>query len=144
MHDRIKAMLRRLFAAATAVFLVGSLGVGSVFAAGHPAPSVYVDGTLYRTFGTPTDFTGTGAPDQSFDTIYNLNDPNLFNVADSAPGDRDYNGGRWKVLLVTWHVAPYQLYSDAQVWAAQTAGDLTVNPVPVKEFLCPVIPINGR
>ena len=37
---------------------------------GVSGPSFYVDGSLYRTVGTPTDLSNTGAPDSSFETIY--------------------------------------------------------------------------
>ena len=40
-------------------------------------------------------------PGHSFDRIYVLGD-GLLNVAEAKPGDRDYNGGRWMVLPVTW------------------------------------------
>jgi hypothetical protein len=52
-----------------------------------------VDGDLYRTVGTPTDFSRTGAPASSYDTVYQFFGT-ITNVASSAPGDRDFNGGR--------------------------------------------------
>src|SRR5262245_60799100 len=65
-------------------------------AGGVTGPAFYVDGQLYRTVNTPTDLRHTGAPDHSFDVIYDFSmlQPN---VATAAPGDRDYNGGRWRV-----------------------------------------------
>ena len=60
----------------------------AALAQGPPSPSFYVDGTLYRTVGTPTDLTNTGAPDSSFDTIYQFFGAQAFNVATAAPGDR--------------------------------------------------------
>ena len=62
--------MRRLSALVTGLGLVASLSVGTVAAGGPPALSFYVDGARYRTVGTPTDFTGTGAPDSSFEAIY--------------------------------------------------------------------------
>ena len=58
----------------------------SALAGGPPQPSFYVDGTLYRTIGTPTDLSQTGAPAHSFDTIYEFFG-NQRNVATAAPGD---------------------------------------------------------
>ena len=46
-----------------------------------------------------------GAPAHSYDRIYVLGD-GLINVAEAKPGDRDYNGGRWMVLPVTWAAGP--------------------------------------
>ena len=111
-------------------------------AAGNGPPHVafYVDGTAYRTVGTPTDLSGTGAPATTFDTLYALGVNGLLDVAEAAPGDTDYNGGRWMRFPVTWNVTPYQLFSEEEVLAAAAAGDLTIASEPDKEFVCPVIP----
>jgi hypothetical protein len=103
----------------------------------------YVDGDLYRTVGTPTDFSGTGAPASSFDTVYQFFGT-ITNVASSAPGDRDFNGGRWMVIGATWNVAPYQLHSEEEVLAAADAGDITLSDGPIRLFECPVIPMRGN
>ena len=117
-------------------------------AGGAKEPAFYVDGVAYRTIATPTDLSRTGAPDQSFDTIYDFGGLQL-NVATAAPGDRDYNGGRWRVhaLAFTDYTAALAAFdandsgtfdSDAEVVAALAAGaarDLGV----VKSFVCPVI-----
>src|SRR5262245_24922539 len=58
---------RSIVAAAGAALLLASFAVGSAAAGGPPAPGFYVDDHLYRTVGTPTDLSGTGAPAQSFD-----------------------------------------------------------------------------
>ena len=121
-------------------------------AGGVTGPAFYVDGQLYRTVNTPTDLSKTGAPAHSFDTIYDFGGAQL-NVATAAPGDRDYNGGRWMVhalgfntsyaATVTAHDAndSGNLDSAAEVAAALAdpgpagARDLGV----VKMFVCPVI-----
>ncbi len=134
--------MRRLVSLVAGLGLVLSLAVGPVAAGGPPQPAFYVDGVIYRTVGTPTDFSGTGAPAHSFDTIYALGG-SLRNVAEAKPGDRDYNGGRWMVTPVEWHVTPVQLTSAEQVQAYEDAGMLTIL-APVKWFECPVIPMGGR
>lgn len=138
-------MLRRLTAAAAAAALLLSLAASAVAAGGPPVIGFYVDGEAYRTVGTPTDFSGTGAPAHSFDRIFVLGD-GLANVAEAKPGDRDYSGGRWMVLPVTWAagVTPVQLTSAEQVAAYAAAGMLTIASSPVKLFECPVIPLGGR
>ncbi len=138
-------MLRRLTGAAAATALLISLTATAVAAGGPPAVGFYVDDALYRTVGTPTDFSGTGAPAASFDRIYALGD-GLRNVAEAKPGDRDFNGGRWMVLPVTWAagVTPVQLTSAEQVSAYAAAGMLTIASSPVKLFECPVIRIQGH
>jgi hypothetical protein len=135
-------------AALTPAAFVSAAGNGNG-AGGVTGPAFYVDGEMYRTVGTPTDFTRTGAPAHSFDTIYAIvGQPN---VATAAPGDRGYNGGRWRVLPVTFTdydaaVASHDdnmsgdLDSDEEIAAAVAAGDATIGDV-ARSFLCPVIPL---
>jgi len=130
--------MRRILAALTSAALILALSASAAAAGGPPALSFYVDGEQYRTIGTPTDLSGTGAPDHSYDTIYALGD-GLANVAEAKPGDADYNGGRWMVLPATWHSAPVQLRSAEEVEAAALAGDLSIGETPVQQFVCPVI-----
>jgi hypothetical protein len=138
-------MLRRLASAAASAALLTSIAASTVAAGGPPSLSFYVDDARYRTVGTPTDFSTTGAPLSSYDRIYALGH-GLINVAEAKPGDQDYNGGRWMVLAVTWaaDVTPVQLTNadDVEDWA--DAGLLTIGSTPVRQFLCPVIPNNAR
>lgn len=121
--------------------------------AGVGGPAFYVDGELYRTVGTPSDFSNTGAPDHSFDTIYQFFDLQTYNVATAAPGDRGYNGGRWRVEVIegdyTAALAEFDANdsgdfdSAAEVHAALDDGVLSTSPGP--SFECPVIPLpRGR
>ena len=92
---------------------------GAATAAGVSGPAIYVDHTLYRTVATPTDLAGTGAPQQSWDTIYNFNGAQP-SVATAAPGDPGFNGGRWQVHSVSF---------PSGYAAAVAAGDLDGNGV---------------
>lgn len=138
-------MIRRLTSAAAAAALLLSIAASAVAAGGPPSLAFYVDGARYRTIGTPTDFSRTGAPAHSFDRIYVLGG-SLLNVAEAKPGDRDYNGGRWMVLPIMWApgVTPVQLVSDEQVEAYAAAAMLTIATDPVRQFVCPAIPVTGR
>ena len=138
-------MIRRLVASVVTAALALSVGASAVAAGGPPSLAFYVDGVRYRTVGTPTDFSGTGAPAASFDRIYVLGS-GLVNVGEAKPGDRDFNGGRWMVLPVIWPpgVSPVQLTSAEAVEAYADSGMLTIASVPVKLFECPVIPVGGR
>ena len=133
--------------------LVSAAGKGQG-AGGVTGPAFYVDGDLYRTVGTPTDISHTGAPAHSFDTIYAIDGQP--NVATAAPGDTDYNGGRWMVLPVTFDDGDYELAlaavdandsgdldSDAELAAAVDAELATIGD-SVRSFLCPVIPVPGN
>ena len=133
----------RLTAGASAVALMASIGASGVLAGGPPSLAFYVDDVRYRTVGTPTDFFGTGAPEWTYDKIFNLGTG--INVAEAKPGDRDFNGGRWLVYVVTWSegVTPVQYTNVEQIYAAEDAGLLTINPDPVKAFFCNVAPVPG-
>ena len=138
-------MIRRLTGAAAAAALLLTIAASAVAAGGPPHIGFYVDGAQYRTVGTPTDFSGTGAPAHAFDRIYVLGD-GLLNVAEAKPGDRDFNGGRWMVFPVTWAagVTPVQLTSAEEVEAAAADGWLTIASSPAKLFECPVIKVPGH
>jgi hypothetical protein len=140
--------------AATAALAAGAmlLGAPAAQAAGVSGPGFYVDGQQYRTVGTPTDLTGTGAPASSYQPIYAFPEGTQVNVATAAPGDAGYRGGRWQVYPVSlpngYDAALASgdldddgvLDSDEEVWAAVTAGDLVVGDAAAS-FECPVIPV---
>jgi hypothetical protein len=135
-------MFRRLAAAATAGALLVSVAASTVAAGGPPSLSFYVDDVRYRTVGTPTDFTNTGAPSFTYDKIYALG-TGLINVAEAKPGDRDFNGGRWAVYPITWApgVTPVQLTNDHDILAWAEADLLSIAESPVKLFFCSVSPV---
>jgi hypothetical protein len=122
--------------------LLLSIAAVPVAAGGPPSLSFYIDGERYRTVGTPTDFSNTGAPLSTYDRIYALGG-GLINVAEAKPGDRDFNGGRWAVMPVTWHTAPVQLTSAEAVEAYADAGWLTIGTTPVRLFFCSVNHVPG-
>lgn len=145
--------------AGVAIAVVATLAIGSVAAAngagGVTGPDFYVDGELYRTVGTPTDFENTGAPDHSFDIIYDIGGQP--NVAEGAPGDPGFNGGRWKVVAVSFNTdyatslaahdanVSGDFDSDEEVQAALADGGATgATGMVVKYFECPVIPVPGH
>jgi hypothetical protein len=143
-------MVRRtltLVSAAVAVAVVATAALAG--SGGVTGPAFYVDGSLYRTVATPTELPAS-APAHSFDTIYDFGGLQP-NVAEAAPGDADYNGGRWMVHALSFAnyagaLAAYDANgsgtfdSAEEVEAAIAAGagaDLGV----VKRFVCPAIPI---
>lgn len=145
-HNRIRTSLGFVVGAGAAVAGLG-LALAAPASAGVSGPAFYVDGSWYRTVATPTDLSGTGAPAHSFDTIYSLGvQPS---IATAAPGDRDYNGGRWMVHAVSlpngYDAALASgdldgdgvLTSDTELMAAMTAGD-AVDTGVVKYFVCTV------
>ena len=142
--------MRRLLTVIAVVSALLVLGVTTA-SAGVSGPAFYVDGEVYRTVGTPTDFSNTGAPDHSFDVIYAFVGGEQMNVAEAAPGDTDYNGGRWQVHAITFDdydaaVAAHDMNgsgnfdSAEEVEAALDAGDATDGGI-IRSFECPVIPL---
>ena len=98
--SRIKSISS--LAVVAAIALPGAaLAAGS---GGVTGPSFYVDGSLYRTVGTPTDLSKTGAPDSSFETIYAF-DGLQPNVAEAGPGQPGFRGGRWQVRPVAFNTS---------------------------------------
>ena len=129
--------MRRLASLLAATGLLISIAAAPAAAGGPPSLSFYIDGQRYRTVGTPTDFSNTGAPDSTYDRIFALGS-GLINVAEAKPGDRDFNGGRWAVMPITWSTTPTQLTSAEDVFAWADAGLLTIGDTPVKLFFCSV------
>ncbi len=143
-------MTRRIATLAAALAACGVLAATALAGAGGvTGPAFYVDGQLYRTVATPTNLPAN-APAKSFDTIYEFFGVQT-NVAEAAPGDRDYNGGRWLV-----HGLEFADYAGAvaafdangsgdfdsaeEVEAALAAGAATDLGV-IKRFVCPAIKI---
>jgi hypothetical protein len=137
--------LRRIISASVGAGLLVAALAGTAFAGGPPQAGIYVDGELFRTVGTPTDFSGTGAPESSFDTIWNFGGV-IPSVADAKPGDRDFNGGRWMVYGASFaeDVTPYEIKDDTELWQAVTDGDVIISDHVLKMFECPVIPMRGK
>ncbi len=151
-------MFRLTFALAAVVALATAAGALAGGSGGVTGPAIYVDGQLYRTVGTPTDLSHTGAPDSSFQTIYALaGQP--YNVADAAPGDPGFRGGRWRVHGVAYNtdyaatVAAHDANGSGDLDSAAEVEAALADPGPggatdlgvVKSFECPVIPVSrGR
>ena len=72
MQSLASKLTRRMVSAMAAVTLLASIGASGVLAGGPPSLGFYVDDVRYRTVGTPTDFFGTGAPEFTYDKIYNI------------------------------------------------------------------------
>ena len=115
--------------------------------------ALYGDGEVWGTKGT----TSLPAPNpnnvNSFDNLYvitNFNDPNAVQlpVSEAAPGNPDYNGGRWYRHDVAWTAAGFMAYggiapvlkSGDEIDYNESLGYLTVTPVEVF-FQCPLLPV---
>ena len=125
-----------------------ALGAGVLPASAEPGGGAtvvrdgafYVDGQTYRTVGTPTALPSR-APAHSFDVLYVFGEgapEGQLPVAEAAPGQRGYNGGRWVVMQVEYTGADV-LTSNEQVEDALEHGELVVTDPDAARFVCPVI-----
>jgi len=115
--------------------------------------ALYGDGQVWGTKGT----TSLPAPNsnnlQSFDNIYvitNFNDPDgvQLPVAEAAPGNPKYNGGRWNLQTVAWTQAGFMAYggyapvvkSEEEIKYNEQMGYLVIASGGAY-FQCPLLPV---
>lgn len=119
-------------------------------------PSLYGDGEVWGTKGTTTLPAPTQANRHSFDNLYvitNSNNPQgQLPVSEAAPGNPEYNGGRWFTHTVEWtaegflaHGIVPVLTSDEEIDLHESLGHLVVTPGsfpngPPVYFQCPLLP----
>lgn len=151
--------MRRWVAIVTSVGALLAFGVSAASAGVSSGFAFYVDDVGYRTVATPTDLSHTGAPDRTYDNIYTFGDEanmaGFLNVAEAAPGDRDFNGGRWKVMgvglpggspygsVLEFLQAHGPITNDADLLAFVDSGDLVVADTGVR-FVCTVNRVPGN
>jgi hypothetical protein len=124
---------RTIYVAAFALAAI-SLSSFAIAQVGPPHGTIYAHDVAYQTVGTPTELPNQG----KFDTIYVLGG-DLANVSDAAPGDMEFNGGRWEVRPIMWTgMSPTQFTNAEQIHQAAMAGQITIGDV-VKRFVCPLI-----
>lgn len=112
-------------------------------------PSVYADGVAWGTKGTTTLPAPNDDNAQSFDGLFivvNGVDGQL-PVAEAAPGNPLYNGGRWATYTVTWTVPAHALlmsYDDLIYHAGLGHLEITAGSPPggpPAYFQCPLLPV---
>lgn len=145
---RLLVTLGALVVGLSAIAMVSANGPGGV-----TGPAFYVDGELYRTVGTPTDLSGTGAPLHSFETIYDI--AGQPNVAEAGPGMPGFKGGRWMVQPVIFNtdyattVAGHDTNGSGDLDSNEEVESALVDGSPAgatlggvtKQFECPVIKV---
>lgn len=118
-------------------FLVTVFSVFAVFAATQSwaagatrvADAIWAHGKIYDTVATPTSF--VSPPEFTTDVIYSFMMSGLNgqrSVAEAAPGDRDYNGGRWSVKMVSFT-------DDGVAALGDGAGNIAVEITSAEEVL---------
>jgi hypothetical protein len=129
-------MRSRIALAAAAVFTAAVMTTPAMATTGKG--SLFHDGAVVGTVVVPAHV-AAGSGSDPFYNVTNGADGQL-GIAGVAPGDGPYHGGDWQVWLVTFEdgVTPYLLTSDEAVFAAESAGDVTVTRAPDADFRCPV------
>jgi hypothetical protein len=121
------------------------------------SPAIYADGKTWGTKGT----TELPAPNdhnrQAFDALYviiNSNNPmGQLPVGEAAPGNPDYNGGRWITYTVEWTEQAFTDYgtvplltSEEDILQQEGLGYLIITagspgPPTPDYFQCPLLPV---
>jgi len=121
------------------------------------SPALYADGELWGTKAT----TALPAPNdhnlQSFDKLFAITNgaPGQLPVGEAAPGNPNYNGGRWFTHTVMWTVDGMDYYngnvpvlmSYDEIEYNDDMGFLEITrgspnpPTPPDYFQCPLLPV---
>lgn len=113
------------------------------FAAGpNFGPAIYADGQAWGTKGNSDLPPPNDNNSQSFDGLYKFTNgaDGQLPVAEAAPGNPHYNGGRWIEYNATWNVTPELVTSYAQLQDLIDAGDVTIAETGAY-FQCPLLPV---
>ena len=95
--------------------------------------TLWYEGTMVGTVVPPAS-----SPMQGRENFYAVPDQDA--VIATAPGDKNYRGGKWAFHTVMVNRDPGLLTSETEVLAAAARGDITVIRVPTMDFKCPVQP----
>jgi len=123
---------------------------GTLAAPGKPdfSPALYGDGELWGTKGT-TELPAPKNNIQSFDKLFVIVNgaPGQLPVSEAAPGNPDYNGGRWFTHTAMWISGePVVLTSYDDVMDHYDLGHLSIaagsfTGGPPDYFQCPLLPV---
>ena len=153
-------MIRRFAILALVAAMVTVMAAPAFANPGKPsfAPELYADGETWGTKGT----TGLPAPNahnlQSFDKLFVITNgaDGQLPVGEAAPGNPNYNGGRWITQTVVWtdlgidqHDGGVPLLTSyAEVMEHEALDHLRITPgspggplAPPDYFQCPLLPV---
>jgi len=136
--------MRRKIILITMVFtLVAWVVYLPVYAAGPSFnPAIYADGEVWSTKGLADLPPPNGHNNQSFDKLFSFVNgaAGQLPVAEAAPGNPEYNGGRWNLQLVTWISDPVVVTSYDEIQMHLAAQDLVI-VTGNSYFECPLLPV---
>ncbi len=152
-------MLRKFTLIAMLAALVLTIAAPAFADPGKPTfgPALYADGEAWGTKAATVLPAPNGKNNHSYDKLFvitNSNNPApQLPVAEAAPGNPAYNGGRWYTHTVEWTAAGFAAhgtvpvltsYQDVMLHAGLghlsiTAGSFEGGPPAF--FLCPLLPV---
>ena len=124
-------------------------------AAPNFGPAIYGDGEVWGTKGLGELPAPNGRNNQSFDKLFIFVNgaPGQLAVSEAAPGNRNFNGGRWSAQTVMWTadglaannpLPVLKSYSDIELYAG--LGYLAIapgNPGGGPDYFeCPLLPVH--
>jgi len=114
-------------------------------------PAFFADGEVWSTKGLKNLPPPNEHNQQSFDELFQFRNgaDGQLAVAEAAPGNPDYNGGRWDVQVVTWTEAGMEAHDPLPVLMSYDdimfhydLGHLDITPAnPPAYFECPLLPV---
>jgi hypothetical protein len=156
-HRIINRTMLAMLAGGLCVWAVGQFTPVQAAKATRVVDAIWVHDTLYGTVGTDTAF--KSPPAHSTDVIFSFADSGLLgqrSVAVYAPGDPEYNGGRWNVMVATFTdsgkalfdpdgdgTVNMELTNAEDLVEAVEMGYLTIAEAGVY-FECPLLPQRNR
>lgn len=136
-------MKKKLLALAFVVALL-VVAVVPAFADGpNFGEAIFADDETWGTKGTADLPAPNENNRQAFDGLFKFPGGEIegqLPVAEAAPGNPNYNGGRWIEYNVTWIGTPELVTSYAQLHALLEAGDVTITETGAY-FQCPLLPV---
>jgi hypothetical protein len=151
-------MKSKVFIIILTMAIVGTAaGLANAGGAVRASGAIWAHGELYDTVITPTTF--VAPPEHSTDILYNFGMSGLAgqrSVSESAPGDTDFNGGRWDVQMVVFTpqgveahdpdgdgIVNYELTDAGEVLDDEALGHIIINEANFY-FECPLLPRRNR
>jgi len=137
-----------------ALFVVG-VAFGQFPGMPNFSQQIYADGVAWGTKGLSNLPAPNGHNHQSFDKLFVFTNgaAGQLPVAEAAPGNTAYNGGRWALNFATWTAAgfaahggnPPVLTSYEDLMFHMGLGHIATGPAnPPAYFECPLLPVKTQ
>lgn len=143
-------MVRKLTLAIVVLALGLVFAIPTFAAAPNFSPQIYADGEAWGTKGVAALPAPTDNNVQSFDKLFVITNgvDGQLPVSEAAPGNRNFNGGRWFTHTVTWNnpndAVLLTSYDDIMAHHDELtiiAGSPGGPGAPPDYFECPLLPV---